>query len=323
MKSARGLPARAKGGVIRGTADRVWSRVRRPWGALRQALTDPATPSRSPLETRDLWVAGLMVAIAAGLRFWNLQQLGLTHFDEGSYAMAGRWLATLGAEGHPPQAAQAPALVPVLLALLFRLFGIHDYVAVALSAGAGSLLCGLLYLAGSRWSLRSVGVVAALFLATAEYHLIYSRMALTDALFTLLFWAALLALFEGYHRGCWRWMLSGGILTTLCWNSKYHGWFPLLLIGLWFLIQRRTSSGPGATSLSGLGVRRSFGLAIAGGITLLGFLPWILAVAWTTGWTEILVGLWEHSLGRGGWPRTSPQTLYFYLTRWLKLPSRI
>ena len=38
-------------------------------------------------------------AVAALARFWNLSHLGLTHFDEGSYVVAAKWLATLGEEG--------------------------------------------------------------------------------------------------------------------------------------------------------------------------------------------------------------------------------
>jgi len=41
----------------------------------------------------------MLVAIAAVLRFLNLTSLGLTHFDEGAYAMTGRWLAAFAGNG--------------------------------------------------------------------------------------------------------------------------------------------------------------------------------------------------------------------------------
>ena len=77
-----------------------------------------------------------------------------------------------------------------------------------------------------------VGIGAALMLATAEYHLVFSRLALTDATFTLLFWAALWCLFEAISTGKRHWFVAGGVVTGLCWNTKYHGFLPLAITGL-------------------------------------------------------------------------------------------
>ncbi len=76
------------------------------------------------------WLFMLVPAVA--LRFWNLWGLGLTHFDEGSYAMAGQWIASFGDQGAPPQAGHAPGLFPVLVGLVF-------FFLVAVSAATGSL----------------------------------------------------------------------------------------------------------------------------------------------------------------------------------------
>ncbi|NUM69191.1 hypothetical protein HUU39_28660, partial [candidate division KSB1 bacterium] len=48
----------------------------------------PAAGRRN--DRADFGFGLLLVAFAAALRFWQLDSLGLTHFDEGSYAMTGR-----------------------------------------------------------------------------------------------------------------------------------------------------------------------------------------------------------------------------------------
>ena len=68
-----------------------------------------------------------LVAIAAALRFWNLTQLGLTHYDEGSYAMAGKWFATFGRMSHHYSPGFAPGLFPGLVGVFFVLFGIASF----------------------------------------------------------------------------------------------------------------------------------------------------------------------------------------------------
>ena len=58
-------------------------------------------------------------------------------------------------------------------------------------------------------------------------------MVLTDVLFSLLFLMALSALFRGLKSGHWGWFVCGGLATGLCWLTKYHGFFPLLIMGVW------------------------------------------------------------------------------------------
>src|SRR5262249_16656283 len=122
---------------------------------------------------RDAAVYAGLVAVAAALRFWNLTSLGLTHFDEGAYTTTGRWLAPFGASGGAFQPTFSPPFFPSLIGAAFVMFGVKDYVAIAVSAAAGSITVGLVYLIGSSWFNRNAGIAAALMLATAEYHLIF------------------------------------------------------------------------------------------------------------------------------------------------------
>ncbi len=260
-----------------------------------------------------LALAGL-VGLAALFRFWQLDDLGLTHFDEGSYAMAGHWLATWGEEGAAIQAGHAPALFPVLVGLAFALLGSYDTVAIGVSAAAGSLTAGLVFWIGRRWFGTTVAVVAALFLSVCEYHLIFSRMALTDTLFTLLFWGALAALFEAWRRPASPWVLVAGVLVGLCWNAKYHGFMPLAIAALWTvgcqLQHTRLRLRPMAEAL------RSSRLLRAAMVAGLLFLPWAAAVELTVGYRSILAGQISHVQGIEGFSRSTPSILGFYLSSW-------
>lgn len=261
----------------------------------------------------DIGICLVLTAAAAVLRFWHLTDLGLTHFDEGSYAMTGRWLATLGKEGWIYQSGHAPGLFPTVIGLFFLIFGIKDYVAIAVSALAGSITVGLIYWIGRTRFSRTTGIMAALFLATAEYHLIYSRFALTDATFTLLFWASLASLHQGFIKHDRRWFIAGGVLTGLCWNTKYHGFFPLLFLGVWMgvmmLLQHRSRL---------VLIRASwlnFGMAVV--LAVLIYVPWFLFVQFSVGYGAILQAQVDHSIGQSAIILTSPATICFYLTQWL------
>ena len=261
---------------------------------------------------RQTWTLVALLAVAAALRFWRLTDLGLTHFDEGSYAMTGRWLATFGREGWIYQSGHAPGLFPTLVGVFFLLFGVHDYVAIAVSALAGSLTVGLIYAVGREWLDEVTGVLAALFLATAEYHLIYSRLALTDAWFTLLFWAALWAYFRAARTREPRWFVLAGVLTGLCWNTKYHGFFPWLVALVWFgagvLLRRAWRAEMGALWR---------GLVRAGLAAALVYLPWFLFVQISVGYGVLLQHQLGHSLTAAELISTPPRVLGFYLKSWL------
>jgi 4-amino-4-deoxy-L-arabinose transferase-like glycosyltransferase len=263
------------------------------------------------IRRRDLALCAILIAVAATLRFWNLTSLGLTHFDEGAYTMTGRWLASFGHEGVAFQPTFSPPLFPSLVGAAFMVFGVRDYVAIAVSAMAGALTVGLLYLIGKLWFGRRAGISAALMLATAEYHLIFSRLALTDATFTFLFWAALACLFQGLSTRKLHWYAAGGIATGLCWNTKYHGLLPLAITGLWLMWRALRGERP---------PWREFAIACSiAGIT---YVPWVVYVQRTIGYGTILRTHIEHSVGLGLFV-TKPSAFAFYFSHWLAAPLLI
>ena len=123
------------------------------------------------------------------MRLWGLKRLGLIHFDEGIYAIAGLWSVSPGglAAIDPTLIAYAPPGFPILVGLSYLLFGVSDLAAILVS-----VLTGTLTIPATAWLARrtfgaGAGAFAAALVALSGFHVAYSRMALTDASF-LLFW---------------------------------------------------------------------------------------------------------------------------------------
>jgi 4-amino-4-deoxy-L-arabinose transferase-like glycosyltransferase len=259
---------------------------------------------------RDSIAVAGFVALAALPRCWGLGRVGLTHFDEGALTLAARWLATFGLEGAPYDPTRTPPLVPALEGFSFLVVGVHDWAAIAVSVVAGSLTVGLLYAIGRRWFGAGVGAAAATMLATAEYHLVLSRQALTDATFTLLFWAALAAAFEAVRRGGARRFVVAGVLAGLAMNAKYDGVLALAIVAVWTLLVRLRlfTSDPLTGTARGLAIA----VGIAGGL----YLPWAAVVQFKSGYGALLRTHAEHSFWAGLFP-TPPSVLWFYFSHWL------
>jgi len=109
-------------------------------------------------------------------------------------------------------------------------------------------------------------------------------------------------------------------LTGLCWNTKYHGFFPLLVVAVWSIIIWLGHLFPLRS-----GRRRSppfhlLDLLPTAAVALLLYLPWFSFFEFTVGYRSILEGQLSHSLGLGSLLLTTPYTLWFYLSSWVSFP---
>src|SRR5882757_9575058 len=97
-------------------------------------------PRESPTRNEVLTILALTV-LAAGLRFWSFGGIGLTHFDEGIYALSGLWSISPGGLSalDPMVIPYAPPGLPVLIGLSYSLFGVADVSAVLIPAILGVL----------------------------------------------------------------------------------------------------------------------------------------------------------------------------------------
>ena len=130
------------------------------------------------------------------------------------------------------------------------------------AAAAGIATVALTAVLARMWLRDAVSAVAAAaFVATMEYHIIYSRLVLSDGLFLFTFVTAVLLFTKAHDRGCWWTYVLAGVVTGICWNTKYHGFVPLVVYVLFLVLRllRRTDS-------SGRGWGEIWGAALAAGI---------------------------------------------------------
>ena len=268
----------------------------------------------------DLVLTLALFLLALVFRFWQCQQLGLTHFDEGSYTMTGKWLVTGGREGWVFQINHAPPLFSAMVGLAFLVFGTSDTAAIGVSAFWGALTVPLVYLMGKPLFGRVAALSGALLLVLCEYHLIFSRMALTDASFSFFFWASLAAFWQACRSGKHGWCLAAGLLTGLCWNTKYHGFFPLLIGLIWVVTQ--TDAKAGNKILHRLRWSNLKPWALTAVVAAFCYLPWFVYVQWAAGYDWML----SYQKGYIFQMETllqGPANLMFFLLKWAGWPLLI
>jgi hypothetical protein len=175
----------------------------------------------------------LTLTLAGGvLRMWSPGRLGMLHFDEGIYALAGLWVfAPHGlADYDPASLAYAPPGFSVLVGLSYLALGVGDLAAILVSIVAGTLTIPVVAWLARRTFGSGAGAAAAAFAALSGPHIAFSRMALTDASF-LLFWV--LAIGQGQRflerpnptRAVWL-----GLTVGLAQLFKYNGWIAGVLV---------------------------------------------------------------------------------------------
>lgn len=228
----------------------------------------------------EWFIVAAILAVACFVRLARIHECGLSHFDAGVYAQSGLypWTGVF----HFQQGYFSPPLFPILIGLTnLTLGGPTDWSGVLVSGVASGLTVLVAWrLARDIWN-PLAGVLAAILIAASGFQIVFARVGLTDALFTLLVLAGLMTCRSAVTYGGWHRILAAGVLVGFVCNTKYNGFVPILL-SLGFLL------GPGA---------------IRGGkrLTLVAILAAILYVPWAY-WFHV-----EHGYGslvqhqRGYW----------------------
>jgi dolichyl-phosphate-mannose-protein mannosyltransferase len=181
-----------------------------------------------------LLLGGLFLAGLA-LRLHGLNEVSLSHYDEGVYVSSGIRVASQGwyefAFGQP---LHAPPLYPWILSLVYWLLQtpwppVGCYVSALFGAATLPLFYGLV-----RPRLSPPHALAAVaLLAASDVHIAFSRMALTDVPLTFWFVAAMFG-FTRLEAAVRREnpgelvVVAGltGLAVAAAWNTKYTGWMP-------------------------------------------------------------------------------------------------
>jgi dolichyl-phosphate-mannose-protein mannosyltransferase len=231
-------------------------------------MTIADRPSR-----REALVVLALTLLGAGLRFWSFGDLGLTHFDEGIYALAGLWSVSRGGLTalDPTLIPYAPPGFPILVGLSYLVFGVADVSAIVVATACGVATIPVAGWLGRRTFGPGAGAAAAAFAAMSMAHVAFSRKALTDAPF-LLAWLIALGLgqrfLEAPRLGR---AVAMGAAVGLAQNLKYNGWLAgaiVILTAVLGMIVRREDRRIGA-------IARTFGHGLIGAVVAaLAYAPW-------------------------------------------------
>jgi len=255
--------------------------------------------SRRRLSQIELVLLIILLTFGFTLRIWNISSVGLDHFDEGVYAFSALGL-TDSNEPHrlyPGQFKISPPIFFSLIGFSYSIFGgPSDTAAILVNVLLGTVTIGLVWWIGRKWFNPQAGVGAAALLALSEYHIELSRTGLSDVAFALLFLLALATIVAAFQHKSIGSAIIAGLAVGLAWNTKYHGWFALLIAAValfpfaWHL---RTD---------GLFLRRSFFLlGIMAVVAVACYLPWALYVQSQPGGYAALTAYQRTMVNRHYW----------------------
>ncbi|MGP0066709.1 MAG: ArnT family glycosyltransferase [Isosphaeraceae bacterium] len=260
-----------------------------------------SSPWRDPAFVREAWVVAALTLVGGMLRVWSPGQIGLVHFDEGIYALAGLWILSprglLGLD--PTTIAYAPPGFATLVGMAYGCLGIGDIAAVLVSIVMGTLTIPVVGWVAGRTFGRGAGASASAFAALSGPHIAFSRLALTDASF-LLFW--LLAVAMG-HRFLERpnspRALMLGVFVGLAQLFKYNGWIAGFLVVLGAsigpLFRRDERAHRTLVATWGWGLFAAMIAAIV-------YWPWFRFVESHGGYTALLAHQRRYLGGFSAWP---------------------
>ena len=184
-------------------------------------------PREQPISRYELWAIVAITLLGAAVRFAFPSAMAIEHFDEGVYA-SNLLFPDQGNE-YPNRHLYAPSLVPALIEWSIILFGDKGIAPMLPSLFFGTLTIPLIWWVGRQWFSPLSGIAAATLLSLSDFHIAFSRSALTDV--PLCFWLLLAVyLFERAFRDLsWLTAIAAGFTTSLAWWTKYNGWLPLAI----------------------------------------------------------------------------------------------
>jgi 4-amino-4-deoxy-L-arabinose transferase-like glycosyltransferase len=183
-------------------------------------------PPRTGIESGEVLNIAVLSIAGAILRLWGLPRLGLNHFDEGIYVLAGLWpfsrdgVASLG----PTLIPYAPPAYPICVGLNNLALGISDLTAILVSVLAGTVTIPATAWLAHRTFGAGAGAAAAALVAVSGFHIAFSRMALTDASFLLCWVVGLVCAQRFLERPGLGTALGLGLSVGLAQLFKYNGW---------------------------------------------------------------------------------------------------
>ncbi len=240
--------------------------------------------------------------IGVGLRLHRLDHLAIEHFDEGVYAA--NLYADLDHYRYPQRHLYAPPLFPLLCELAIGIGGTPDS-AIWVNLVFGSLMVPLVWFA-ARDSFGTVAaIVSATLCATSDYHIFFSRSALTDV--SLGFWLLLAVWLAGRGMRSGSGLTLGGaaICAALAWWTKYNGWLavaiPLGGWGLLVMVALAKQTGSVKTRLAGIDREGLLRWGLFAVVAAVLWSPVVYGLQAVGGYSVVAKNHAGYLVGRSGW----------------------
>ena len=196
-----------------------------------------------PTSVESIAVIGFFT-LGVLLRTMHLDREAVEHFDEGIYASA-LWYDGQSQQPYPARHLYSPPLLSTMMEGVNWIPGIGKYSPFLPSVFLGIATIVGLWLLARNWFGKPAGVFMAGIVALNDFHIIYSRMALTDV--ACLFWIIAsvgLGTYAVAHSS-FKSAIAAGFVCGLAWWTKYTGWLPLAILcsgsGLWWMWEGRRS----------------------------------------------------------------------------------
>jgi Dolichyl-phosphate-mannose-protein mannosyltransferase len=193
---------------------------------------------------RSLWIVCLVATLNGLFFIWYQRPDWSTLWtDQDGYRRLGQVLATTGkftrfpdAPVFVPEVLRTP-LYPLFVALLYRLFGVHQLPVALAQTVLFALTCIVVYAMTRRVASERVAIGAAaataLFPAIPYFGALVMTEVLTTLLFTVSMWLALSALRE---RGLPRFVWLGVLLALTTLSRPVFVLFPFALAAVWIVV---------------------------------------------------------------------------------------
>ncbi|MBX3443759.1 MAG: glycosyltransferase family 39 protein [Planctomyces sp.] len=254
----------------------------------------------------------IVLAIGVGLRVAWPSRMAVEHFDEGVYAS--NLYSPLTGDRYPDQHLYAPPLLPWLLEWSTVFFGPGG--AMWVNVFAGSVTLAVVWgLVRSWWGPAAAGAALVL-LAFNEFHVAYSRAALTDALLCLWLTAGVWTGWRAVVRGGWGNLLIAGGFAALAWWTKYNGWLTLAITGAgtggWLVAERWLRPGPRSAALaesSPEAGRVLFRWLATAAIAFAAWSPWLIRLQDHGGYAAVARNHAGYFSGPGEWGANAARQL--------------
>lgn len=172
----------------------------------------------------------MLALLAFAVRAAAPSRMAIEHFDEGVYA-SNLYCGHLDPPfAYPDRALYAPPFLPAMLEWIL-LLSRNPHSVMWMNVAAGTLTVLAVWWVTRSWFGPPAGLAAAVLAATSEFHIAFSRMALTDVLLCLWLLLGVYAGWKGILSGRPLWIGLAGLLAGLAWCTKYNGWLTLAVTG--------------------------------------------------------------------------------------------